>query len=63
MQGILTMKRLSRVHISENSQIGCKKKKLVLCTRDLISPNDPNEGIPMPLMHDMLSEDSFRHSI
>ena len=26
---------------------------------DVISLNDPNEGIPMPLMHDMLFEDSF----
>ena len=30
---------------------------------NVISPNDPNEGIPMPLMHDMLFEDSFRHSV
>ena len=30
---------------------------------DVISLNDPNEGIPMPLMHDMLFEDSFRQSV
>ena len=30
---------------------------------DVISLKDPNEGIPMPLMHDMLFEGSFRQSV
>ena len=51
-----------RCSVSNEREVSRKYRPLTLHL-DVISLNDPNEGIPMPLMHDMLFEDSFRHSV
>ena len=51
-----------RCSVSNEGEVSRKYRPLTLHL-DVISPKCIFEGIPMPLMHDMLFEDSFRHSI